>query len=447
MHSARTRILVIEDSQDVRELLTLLLENEGFSVAACHDSETAFGSIKEQRPDLILTDIMLGAGSGLDLISRVRGELSPPIPPIIACSGFTGFADEALKRGAAAFIPKPLHASTLLQTVAAVMDHRKLEQQERDEAGARARALRAKAVEAAQHALAALGISDREAVLRAYWTTEFLPRYLGFGQAFMTVLEGDEMKVSASSHEQTWQRGQRVELALCRDIVETGSALVIPDLRSLGVSLAAPDGNDVRFFAGVPVANRATPIGSLCLVDGDPRRLSSDDFSILEGFGAQASAALSARASAPIWEGSGLFSRDGLSMLLRAELSRLRRDALSFDLLVFGGSCEGGIMWQRTALAKLGERRFAAAFTRDDAADSHRALLAFVAEVAQTRSFTGGGAVSIQGGPEASFDAGAVVSLAEGLFESAARAGPETVERIVIRREPLPVEMAGWKEH
>jgi CheY-like chemotaxis protein len=48
--------LVVEDSDEIRELLVLLLEGDGFSVAACEDADRALITARKERPDLILTD-------------------------------------------------------------------------------------------------------------------------------------------------------------------------------------------------------------------------------------------------------------------------------------------------------------------------------------------------------------------------------------------------------
>jgi hypothetical protein len=55
-----------------------------------------------------------------------------------------------------------------------------------------------------------------------------------------------------------------VNVALCRDIMETGSALVVPDFHSFGVVVPGRNGRTLRFFAGVPLSNGAITVGALC---------------------------------------------------------------------------------------------------------------------------------------------------------------------------------------
>jgi CheY-like chemotaxis protein len=440
--------LVVEDAEEVRELLVFVLEREGFSVASRADADQAFAQVQRDRPDLVLTDLMLGASSGLDLITRIRSDLGPPIPPILVCSGFTTFEGEALQRGAAAFIPKPFDPSTILDAVRAVLATRSLADDERDRAEARSRSLRAQAIEAASAATRRLAPRWQDVARRSLWTTEFLPRYFGFGEAFYTLVEGDRLKVSASSNEQAWKRGQVLDLPLCTDILETSSALVVPNLQALGAAAPAPDGRMLRFFAGVPLANGPVTVGALCFVDDEPRRFGSDGFSVLEAFARRASAILSADESqlGPAWTPSGLLTRETLLVLLAAELARMVREPLWLGLLVFAGRAPAMPVAARTAHAELGEHHCAVLFTRGSDAEARRTLLVLLREAASTGDFAGAGLVSIEGGTETPFDARVILRAAEGLLERALRSRPGTVERIVIRHELLTLRAAELRE-
>lgn len=439
-----TRIVVVEDADEVRELLVLLLEAEGYAVTACEDAEQAFLVVTRERPSLVLTDLMLGAGSGLDLITRIRSNLAPPVPPIVVCSGFTGFEGEAQQRGAAAFIPKPFEPSTIRATVRAILTSRDLQDAERAKAQAETRALRARAVEAATAAIARLEPRRAELVERAGFTTEFLARYYGCGEAFAAVLQGDALEVMGSSNEQVWRIGQMIDLPLCRDILETSSALVVPNLESFGAVMQGPDGKPLRFFAGVPLSNGPITVGVLCLVDEQPQRLGSDAFSVLDAMGDRGSAVLSDQEweSAPFWTMSGLLTRDGLNTLLAAELSRMERETLSLALFVFTGRAPAGRARERSAFAAIEEKRFAALFTRDSDAEARRAVLEFLGSTARDDELGAGGLIGIEGGPETLFDARGITRAAEGLLERALRSGRGAIERVVIRREPLSVGAA-----
>jgi CheY-like chemotaxis protein len=443
MSPSSRRILIVEDSDEVRELLLLILEGDGFVARACEDAEQALVMAHAERPDLVLTDLMLGASSGLDLITRMRSDLAPPVPPIVACSGFTRFECEALERGAAAFIPKPFEPSIIRSTVTAVLARRNLAQRDRDQAVARSRSLRARAVDAAR---VAMGRLERLGNLptRAHASADFLPGYFGFGEAFTAVLRDQDLHVLASSNEARWRPHEPLELSLCRDIMETISAILVPDLQSLGAVAPGPDGEPLRFFAGVPLFCGAVAVGVSCFVDNEPRHFGPDDYWLMETFGRRASAVMSGHESTigPIWTPSGMMTRDGLSLVLTAELSRMARAPLSLGLFVFVGRVPDGSPGVRATVADLGNGYLALMVTRDCDAESERALYPLVGAIAREDDFGGGGLVKIESGAAASFDAHSLLHAAECLLESVVQTAPRTLERIVIRRDrSLPIDV------
>src|SRR5947207_1101900 len=79
-------IVLVEDSEDLRELMALCLRGGGYRVVATEDADEAFEAVRRERPDLVVTDLLLGITSGLDLMTRIRSDLVPPQPRLIACS-------------------------------------------------------------------------------------------------------------------------------------------------------------------------------------------------------------------------------------------------------------------------------------------------------------------------------------------------------------------------
>jgi DNA-binding response OmpR family regulator len=442
------RILVVEDSEEVRELLVYLLQSEGYVVDSCVDAEQALAQARRKRPDLILTDLMLGTTSGLELITKLRSDLAPPVPPIIVCSGFTGFEGEAFKRGALAFVPKPFEANTIRKTIASVLERRAVAEREREEAGTRARAMRATAVEAARIAVARLLPQEPELTTRARWMTEFVARYFGFGEAFVAVLEGETLQVRASSNQRVWKPQAPIDLALCHDVLETGSALLVPDLSSLGATVRDPSGELLRFFTGVPLLSGRIAVGTFCFVDRAPRHFGSDGYSLLETFGRRGSALLSGHASEAqnLWTPSGLLTREGLSAVVTAELARMQNETQSLSVFAFAGHVPSFAVEERTAIGELGDGHFAAVLSRDSEWRSCRAVVDFIASIASADGFTAGGLVNIEDGVAWTFQPGRIVLAAEGLLERAMRGRRGSIERIVIRREPLEFESAAEKE-
>lgn len=67
--------LVVEDESNIRGLFTIMLEEVGFRVATVYSVSTAFESLKEQVPDIVILDLMLpGVGSGSDILTEIRSD-------------------------------------------------------------------------------------------------------------------------------------------------------------------------------------------------------------------------------------------------------------------------------------------------------------------------------------------------------------------------------------
>src|SRR5881628_1221118 len=110
-------ILVVDDSDDLRELYETLLRYEGYEVKTASSAEEALRIVRAWRPSLIITDLFMPGIGGLELITCLRSDFAPPIPPIIVFSGVSEAKDEALKRGAARFETKPVGPEELLRIV------------------------------------------------------------------------------------------------------------------------------------------------------------------------------------------------------------------------------------------------------------------------------------------------------------------------------------------
>src|ERR1044071_9481919 len=94
-------ILILEDNADIRDLLTRLLEAEGFNVIATPDCAGGFEQLLKQQPDVVIADVMLPDYSGLQLIRWVRERASWDQTPVIAMTAFEpGYLTAATELGA-----------------------------------------------------------------------------------------------------------------------------------------------------------------------------------------------------------------------------------------------------------------------------------------------------------------------------------------------------------
>lgn len=116
--SRRTRILVVDDEEAMREVLRDRLQAWGFAVRVTGDCESAATGLEAFDPQLVISDVMLPDGSGVDLLGRLR-ELRPDLPVILMTSyASVDLAVDAMKLGARDFLTKPLdyeHLRSVLQ--------------------------------------------------------------------------------------------------------------------------------------------------------------------------------------------------------------------------------------------------------------------------------------------------------------------------------------------
>jgi two-component system response regulator PilR (NtrC family) len=115
------RALVVDDEPDIRELLTITLERMGLGVEAVGSTSEARKSLGGARFDLVLTDMKLPDGSGLELLEWIQGHRFGVPVAVITAHGNVEAAVRALKLGAFDFISKPLDLPALRKLIAATL--------------------------------------------------------------------------------------------------------------------------------------------------------------------------------------------------------------------------------------------------------------------------------------------------------------------------------------
>jgi DNA-binding response OmpR family regulator len=115
---ANQKVLIVEDSDEMRELYAFVLARAGFDVVEAGDGEAALRLLDEARPDVLVTDIRTPGLNGLDLIHCVRGTEEWADLPVVAISGGGDeWLAEAAAQGATLTLRKPLEPNRLLATV------------------------------------------------------------------------------------------------------------------------------------------------------------------------------------------------------------------------------------------------------------------------------------------------------------------------------------------
>jgi two-component system nitrogen regulation response regulator NtrX len=112
-------ILIVDDETDIRELISGILNDEGYDTRNAGDSDRALAAIEARRPGLVVLDIWLQGSrlDGLELLDVIR-ERHPDLPVIIISGhGNIETAVSAIKQGAYDFIEKPFKADRLILVV------------------------------------------------------------------------------------------------------------------------------------------------------------------------------------------------------------------------------------------------------------------------------------------------------------------------------------------
>lgn len=122
MKEPRLDILVIEDNELNRYLLTFLLEHRGHRVRSATDGPAGIALAKALLPDLILLDIQLPTMHGYDVAAALRGVESVGNIPIIAVTShaMAGDREKALAAGCSGYIEKPIDPDTFVDEVESV---------------------------------------------------------------------------------------------------------------------------------------------------------------------------------------------------------------------------------------------------------------------------------------------------------------------------------------
>lgn len=115
-----TRILIVEDEENIVELLKLYLEDAGYEVKAASNGAQSLKLFREFKPDLILLDIMLPEKDGLDICREVRKSSQVPVIMLTAKDTETDKV-VGLELGADDYVTKPFSPRELMARIKAIL--------------------------------------------------------------------------------------------------------------------------------------------------------------------------------------------------------------------------------------------------------------------------------------------------------------------------------------
>lgn len=110
-------ILVVDDEPVLRELVAFILLDRGFAVSEADSGNVAFEKIQEHAFDVVVSDVRMPNGSGIDLLRRIR-ELKGRKPIVFLVSGYSEVsAEEAKRLGAEDLLNKPVDYDLLCKAI------------------------------------------------------------------------------------------------------------------------------------------------------------------------------------------------------------------------------------------------------------------------------------------------------------------------------------------
>ena len=116
------RVLIVDDEPDILLMLRVNLESEGYATALAGDGETALRRIEEERPDVVLLDVMMPVMDGWGVLGGLHRM--DPRPRILVLSAKSGSRDvaKAYELGADQYVTKPFDPDELIEHIEALLN-------------------------------------------------------------------------------------------------------------------------------------------------------------------------------------------------------------------------------------------------------------------------------------------------------------------------------------
>lgn len=113
------KILVVDDNRDILDLITLLLEIEGYEVMAVDNGHELNRNMEQFHPDIVIMDVMLGGLDGRDLCANIKENRQTSNIPIIMISASHDLQIHSMKKNCRPndFLAKPFNIDCLIEKV------------------------------------------------------------------------------------------------------------------------------------------------------------------------------------------------------------------------------------------------------------------------------------------------------------------------------------------
>lgn len=131
MEDKKNSILVVDDERSMRELLDVMLSQEGYEITCAGSGKEAISILEKKNFDLLLCDIKLGDITGIDVLRASKKKNQDTTVIMISAYASTETAIEAMNSGAYDYVPKPFDNNELKETIANALELKTIEQEKK----------------------------------------------------------------------------------------------------------------------------------------------------------------------------------------------------------------------------------------------------------------------------------------------------------------------------
>lgn len=125
INPADVKIIVVDDSDFSRSLISKMLAEDGYRVSGeAASAEAALPMIKEKKPDIVITDIVMPNVSGLELAEKINQSFSEVSVIVISSLSQEHIVLDAIGAGASDFIAKPIQKQQLVDSIEKIMSQK-----------------------------------------------------------------------------------------------------------------------------------------------------------------------------------------------------------------------------------------------------------------------------------------------------------------------------------
>lgn len=127
--TSERRVLIVDDDREIRESLSYYFDSLGWLAKSARSGDEALGLVREDLPDVVITDIRMPGMSGQDLLERLKAITASLPVVMITAHGDVPAAIQAMKQGAADFIEKPYEPDAVVEAARRAVETAELRQQ------------------------------------------------------------------------------------------------------------------------------------------------------------------------------------------------------------------------------------------------------------------------------------------------------------------------------